>query len=425
MEVSFKKISNSRAEIFFRIKKEELGKFREMAISKLSQDFRKEGFRPGKAPREAVEKEIGEIRILEEAVKEIVKENYSKIISENKVQPLSQPEVEVLPPTNKISGEGFEFKASFFIFPEIKLADYKKIASKTKKNKALVEEKEIEDALHWIQKSRAKLTLKNQPAQKGDFVEIDFSSPQIESGLKRRDGFILGEGQFVFGFEDNLVGMINSQEKEFSLTFPKDHPKKDMAGKKFDFKVKVVSVQKAELPEINDEWARSLGNFNELASLKNNIREGLKKEKEISEGQRIRQEILEKLSEKSEVEVPEILIGREKNISLDGLKTKVAEVLKIPFEEYLAKINKTEKEIRDSFSEEARMRSKYDLILREISLKENISVTEDEMKEEINKIVKSLSISGTKELDLEALKSYIESEIKKEKTFKFLENLSI
>ena len=424
MEVSFKKTSDSRAEIFFRIKKEEFGKFKERAISKLSQDFRKEGFRPGKAPKEVVEKEIGEIRILEEAVKEVVKENYSKIISENKVQPLSQPEVEVLKPPGS-QNDFFEFKSSFFIFPEIKLADYKKIASKTKKNRVTVEEEEIEHALRWIQKSRAKFTLKNQPAQKGDFVEIDFSSSQIESGLKRKDGFILGEGQFVPGFEENLVGMTNGQEKDFSLTFPGDHPKKDMAGKDFDFKVRVVSVQKAELSEINDEWAKSLGNFSDLVSLKNNIKEGLQKEKDIAEGQRIRQEILAKLSEKSEVEVPEILMDREKNIMLDGMKTRIAEVLKIPFEEYLAKINKTEKEIRDSFSEEARTRSKYDLILREISLRENINVAEDEMKEEINKILKNLSVNGTKELDLEALKSYIESEIKKEKTLKFLENLSI
>ena len=423
MEVSFKKTSGPRAEIVFNVKKEEFEEFKEKAISKLGQSFKKEGFRPGKVPKEVVEKEVGESQILEEAVKILVGDNYSKILSDNKISPLSQPEVEVLKPSGA-ENDFFEFKASFFIFPEVKLPDYKKIAAKIKRNKPSVEEREIEDALSWLQKSRAKLTLKSQPAEKGDFVEINFSSPQLEAGLERKDGFILGEGQFVLGFEENLVGMTNGQEKEFSLTFPHDYPKKEMAGKTFQFKVKVNSVQKVELPEINNEWVKCLGNFNDLSSLKNNIREGILTEKEITESQRIRQEVLTRLGETSEVEIPELLIEREKDIMLDGMKAKIIEVLKINFEEYLAKVKKTEKEIKDSFSEEAAKRAKYDLILREISIREGINTTEEEIKEETNKILKSFSINKAKELDLENLKLYIESEIKKEKTLKFLESLS-
>lgn len=423
MEISFKKTSGTQAEILFRLKKEELESFKEKAISTLGQNFKKEGFRPGKVPKEVIEKEVGEVRILEEALKILVGENYLKVISENKVQPLNQPEIEVLKPDNVIS-DFLEFKTSFFIFPEVKMPDYKKIGSKIKRNKPTVEERETEDALSWLQKSRAKLALKNQPAEKGDFVEISFSSPQLEAGLERKDGFILGEGQFVPGFEDNLVGMTNGQEKEFYLTFPQDYPKKEMAGKTYQFRVRISSVQKAELPEINDEWARGLGNFKDLLSLKNNIREGILIEKEITESQRIRQEVLSRLGETSEVEIPGLLIEKEKNIMLDGMKAKIIEVLKINFEEYLSKIKKTEKEIKDSFSEEAKIKAKYDLILREISIREGINATEEEIKEEVNKILKNFSSDKTKELDLGSLKLYIENEIKKEKTLKFLEGLS-
>jgi len=422
METTFKKTGN-RAEILFRVKKEEFEKLKEKAILRIGQEFQKEGFRPGKAPKEVIEKEIGETRILEETVKQIVEENYSKIISENKVQPLSQPEVEVLKPSDSRS-DFFEFKASFFIFPEVKLPDYKKIASQIKKNKVSVGETEIEDALHWIQKSRAKLTLKNQPAEKGDFIEIDFSSPQIESGIKRKDGFILGEGQFVPGFEENLVGLVSGQEKEFSLAFPLNHPKKDMAGKKFNFKVKVNSVQRAELPEITDEWVKNLGRFDNLSSLKNSLKEGILEEKEMEESQRVRQEILSKLDVGLRVEIPELLIEKEKNIMLDGFKARVTEVLKIPFEEYLTKIKKSEKEIKDSFSAEAQKKAKYELILREVSIREKISVSEEETKEELSDVLKNFPLNKSKQLDLERLKLYIEDEIKKNKTLKFLENLS-
>jgi len=424
MELSLKKISGSRAEVLFKIPKDEFKKFKEKAISVFSQEVKKEGFRPGKAPKELIEKEVGEIAILEEAVKLLVEENLPKLILENKVELLSQPEIEALKPTD-IRNDFFEFKTSFFIFPEVRLPDYKKIASQAKRKKVIIEDKEIDDALHWIQKSRAKLTLKNKPAEKGDFIEIDFSSPQIEEGLKRKDGFILGEGQFVSGFEENLIGMMNGQGKEFSLKFPENHPKKEMAGKNFDFKVKINSVQRAELPEINDEWARDLGNFKDLASFRNNIEEGLAMEKDIIEGQRIKQEIMTKLGEKIDAETPELLIEREKNIMLDGFRAKIDEVIKMPFEEYLAKIKKSEKDIKDSFDEEAKRRVKYDLILREISIKEKINVSDGEIKEEVSRILKNFSVDKVKELDLEKLKLYIESEIRKEKTLKFLEKLSL
>jgi trigger factor len=423
METSVKKLANSRVEIFFKIPREEFEKFRGKAILKFGQELKIEGFRLGKAPKEVIEKEIGEVRILEEAVRELLEENYPKLVSENKIDPLTQPEVEVLPPANSING-GVEFKASLFVFPEIKLPDYKKIASQIKRNKVLVEEAEIEEGLRRIQKSRAKFTLKNQPAEKGDFIEIDFSSPQIEAGFQRKDGFILGEGHFIPGFEENLIGMTNGESKNFSLKFPKNHFKKDMAGKTFDFKVRVNSVQKMELPEINDEWVKGLGDFNDLASIKNSLREGINTEKEMAESQRIRQEILEKLSDNSKMEIPEILIEREKNVILDELKEKIAEVLKMPFEEYLTKIKKTEKELKDSFFEEAQKRAKYDLILREVAIREEIGASEEEIKEKLNKMVKNYSIDKVKELDLEKLKLYIESEIRKEKTLAKLESFA-
>jgi len=424
MEISVKKLPNSRVEIFFKVSKEEFEKFREKSILKFGRELKTEGFRPGKAPKEVIEKEVGEARILEEAVKEVIEENYPKVVLENKIEPITQPEIEVLPQTNLETGGGLELKVSFIVFPEIKLPDYKKIAFQIKRNKVLIEETEVEDALRWLQKSRAKFTLKNQPAEKGDFIEIDFSSPQIEAGFQRKDGFILGEGQFIPGFEENLVGMTNGEVKNFSLKFPGNHFKKELAGKSFDFKVKVNSIQKMELPEVNDNWAKGFGNFNDLSSLRESLKEGINIEKEVAESQRVRQEILEKLNDNSKVETPEILIEREKSIIFDELKEKIAGVLKMPFEEYLTKIKKTEKELKESFLEEAQKRAKYDLILRGISLKEKIEVSEEEIKEEIDKMIKNYSVEKVKELDLEKLKLYIESEIRKIKTLNLLEGLS-
>ena len=115
------------------------------------------------------------------------------------------------------------------------------------------------------------------------------------------------------GFEENLTGMAENEEKKFSLPFPKDHFSKELAGKEVEFQVKLKSVKKMELPEITDEFAKGLGNFSDLAGLKNSLREGISMEKDNAESQRVRNVILEKIAERSEVEIPEILIVKEQN----------------------------------------------------------------------------------------------------------------
>ena len=437
MRTEVKKLAKSQIEILFEISAEEFQKFIEKAIFELAKDLEIEGFRKGQAPKEILIPKIGKEKILALATQQAVKENYFREVIDKKLGVISQPEIEIL---SEVSfGRGFSFKARFATLPEIVLPDYKKIAAQSKRKEILVEEKEIEDALIYLQKSRAKFIFEKRPAKKGDFVEIEFQSPQIEGGLKRKDNFILGEGHFVFGFENNLEGMMPGQEKEFSLQFPKDHPQKNLAGNIVNFKVKMNSVQRMELPQINDEFAKNLGKFENLIGLKENIKERIKMEKENSESQRIRGEILEKIVRKMEGDIPEVLIETEKKRMLEDLKNFVSERLKLTFEDYLAKIQKTEKELLDSFSNEAEKKVKSVLTLREISKREKIEVSEEEMKIAINEFLKNYpspekvkkglarqnfggqNLGG---LDLERLKSYYEEVIRNEKVLQLLEGLA-
>jgi trigger factor len=217
--------------------------------------------------------------------------------------------------------------------------------------------------------------------------------------------------------------MTPGQEKFFSLKFPDDYFQKNLAGNLVDFKVKMISVQKMELPEINDDFAKSLGRFENLENLKKSIAEGIKMEKENYESQRIRGEILEKIAKETKVEIPEILIETEKKKMLENLKNLVSEKLKIEFKDYLEKIKKDEKKLFDSFSVEAENKIKYALILREISKREKIEVSDKEIKFSINEFLKNYPIEKLKELDLDQLKSYYEEAIRNEKVLKMLENL--
>lgn len=290
----------------------------------------------------------------------------------------------------------------------MKLPDYKKIAAGVERKKVFVEEKEIDSTLKWLQQSRAKFTLKNQPAQRGDFLEIEYSiikekegvnkqgakfpaeKPGELSSLDKKDAFILGQGYFLPGFEENLVGMKAGEKKE-NIVLKKN-------GKNIKVKVEIRSVQNIELPEIGDELARNLGEFENLNGLKKNIKEGLILEKEQTESLRWRNEVLEKISQTTECEIPEALIEEEKKQMLENFQNWVKENLKISFGEYLDRVKKTEKEILDFFSIQAKKKVKNLLILREIGKKEG--------------------------LDLDDLKKYNTEEAKIEKIFQVIESFT-
>ena len=254
---------------------------------------------------------------------------------------------------------------------------------------------------------------------------VEPAAPQSGASLAPRgrevkDQFILGEGGMVKGFEENIEGMKAGEEKEFSVSFPKDlpaqagNPNKNLAGKDVLFKVKLISAQKMELPEINDEFAKQLGSFDTLAALKTSMKEGITLEKTEAEKQRKRGEVLDRISETSKFEIPEKLVEYEQAHLLEDLKSKIIQTARVSFEEYLATIKKTEEEIKETFKKEAEKRIKGFLILRQIGKQENIQVSEEEIAEEMKKVQKG-------EFDTNQLKEYAKGAIYNEKIFKFLE----
>jgi trigger factor len=415
------KLPKSQVEILFEIPVDELTKFYKEAILSFGREIKIEGFRSGHIPEKIIEQKVGQMPILEEAAEHAIRENYQKMVLESGISPISQPEVSItkLAPENHL-----EFKILVSVLPEIGLSDYKKITGEIERKKIIVEEKEVKESLAWLQKSRAKFSLKNGLAEKGDFVEIEYSSPLLESGKVYNDAFVLGEGKFLPGFEENLESLKDGQEKEFSVDFPTDYPHKLLAGKKVDFKIKVKSVQKSELPELSDEFAKGLGNFENIVALEKNIKEGISLEKEKAESGRLRAEILDKISSETTCEIPESLIESEKTRMLAELKERALHSFQMNFEDYLKKAGQTEKQLMDSFSDPAKKHILGSLVLKEISKKENIKAEDLEIKEETDRFLKQYPDIDTakKQFDAERLKEYIKDAITNEKTFKLLED---
>jgi trigger factor len=224
------------------------------------------------------------------------------------------------------------------------------------------------------------------------------------------------------GFEDNLEGMSAGEEKSFSLKVPFDWPDKRIVGKNLDFKVKMKLVQKRELSDINDEFAKSLGKFESLEELKNSVKDGIIQEKEIKEKQRMRIELIEKAADESEVEISAELIEQEKENMLNELKANIAG-LGLGFERYLEQIKKTIEEIKKEWQEQAKKRVKIGLCLNAIAEKENIQISDEEAESRINEDLKHYeNIKDIKkDVDPIKFKEYYKNILKNEKVFELLE----
>jgi trigger factor len=428
MKLEIKKLPQSEIEIFCELDPTEWGKFLDEAVRELSREVKIEGFRPGMAPKEMLEQKVGQGKILEAAADLAVRRTYIKIIEEHKIEVIGRPEIQIL----KVAmGNPFEFKIKTAVLPEVKLADYKKIAQAEKpknREQIKVEEKEIDESVKWLQKSRTKYVTVLRPAQKGDRVEVDFvakcDGQIIEGGESKNHPMILGEGRFVPGFEDHLVGLIEKEEKKFSLLFPEDFQPAKLAGKLVDFEVKMGLVQEPQIPELNDDFAKALGSFEDLAALKRSVKEGVGMEKEQKEKEIWRAKVLQEIVKKSTIELPQVLVGAEVEKMTEEFKENIAQ-MGLELEVYLKNIKKTQEQLKEEWLPKARERAQAGLVLREIARKENIEVSAKESEEEVNKLIKYYPDWETmkSQIDMARLLEYTRGRLVNEKVFVFLENI--
>lgn len=389
MQVEFKKIPNSQGEMMVQVSPQEVKAYLDRAAKAISQDLKLKGFRPGKAPRSVVERQVGTQQLWEEAVKQGLPKFFEQALEQSGAEAIGRPQISIvkIAPDNPLI-----FKATIAIMPKVHLGEYRKLKVKKPQVKKPTAQ-DVQKVLKKLQQMRARLITLNRPARKGDHIEIDFSAylknNLIEGGRTKNHSFILGKGQFVWGFEDELVGMKAKNEKEFSIKFPRDYPRKNLAGRLIRFKVKLNFVQKLELPALDNEFAKSLGkNFKSLADLKGKLKENLETEKEMKAREKYELTILEKICAQCRMVVPTILIESEKERMIAELKADIMHQ-GIKFEDYLKSIKKNRKELKAGWDQQAQKRIKTSLVLREIARKEKIKVKKKEIEREINKVLRN------------------------------------
>lgn len=346
-------------------------------------DFRQkvtiQGFRSGKAPLGMVEKHVDPAQMQTEFVERAVNRLYIDALTEENIRPVSQPQITI---QKFVPFTVLEFAAELEVIGTVKLPDYTKIKLAAKS--ISVSAKDVDDVLANLKTRAAERTIVERPAKNGDEVVLDFTGQEAETkqSISGADGkdypLVLGSDAFIPGFEKNLAGMKAGDEKSFTLTFPKDYGVAALQDKKVIFTVKVSKVQAIEAAKIDDAFAAKVGPFKTVADLKTDIKKQLTAERQTQADREYENELITKITEKSDVAVPAALIDEE----LDRLEKDERQNLVYrgqTWQEHLDAEGVTEAEHREQNRTPAEARVKAGLVLSEIAEKEKLDVTAEEL----------------------------------------------
>ncbi len=429
-----KKLPKSQIEFEIIVSWNDWKKYLDMAVSEASQEIKISGFRPGKAPRNLVEQKVGRAVILNNAAEKAVKKSYAeylmKLSKSEKLEVIGRPKVEL---AGIEEGRELKYKATVSVMPEVKVGSgyvkgIKKINKDFEGKSSAADETELELELEKLAAGRIKLVTVRREARTNDGVVINFdvlmSGLPIENGSSRNHPLIIGKGMFIPGFEEQIIGMKEGDKKEFALTFPENYHEKDLAGKPAVFRVEIKLVQERQMPEINDAFAKSLGDFSDLEALKKNIREGLEHENKHKLENEKRVGYIEEIIKNSEAELPDVLVREEISRMILELESRL-EPLSMKLDQYLEKIKKSREELEKDWEPQARKRIISALSLKEIAQNQKLEATSKETEEEMNKTLEYYKNvkDAEKNIDMGKLYNYCKNIVENEKVFKYLEKL--
>lgn len=400
MKVTHENLKDGKIKLTIEVEAARIALVSDEVFKKLAPTVKVAGFRPGKAPKDIVEKEIGRERFEAEILDIILPQTYYDAVMQEKLEVVGAPEVKLV---KFVPSDGLTYEAIVEIMPEIKLPDLTKIS--VKKEKVVVTPKEVEEVLADLAKQLQKFNKVDRAAKNGDRVEIDFEGflkgLPFDGGKSQNHPLVLGSGSFIPGFEEQLEGMKADEEKEIEVTFPDDYHAENLKGEKVTFKVKLHSVEEVILPEINDSFAKEVGAFTDLTTLKSDIEKQLVFTKETQERNRLEDEILKAVADKSNFSIPESLVHQEQHRLLHEAENNLMQQ-GMQMDQYLEMIKKTKEDIETEMKPEAEKRVKVGMILTQIAKEGQYKADDKEINETIADRLKNIP----KEQQTEAKKYY-------------------
>ena len=354
------------------------------------------GFRKGKAPINIVEKYYGKEIFYEDAFNEVVPDELEEALKENNIEVLSKADIDV---KQIEKGKDLIFTAVFQTKPEAELGKYKGI--EIPKIEYTVSDEDINHELGHMQEHNSRLiSIEDRPVEKGDIAVIDFEGfvdgVAFEGGKAEGHELEIGSNTFIPGFEDQIIGMKIDEERDIKVKFPDEYFSKDLAGNDATFKVKLHEIKKKELPELDDEFAKDVSEFDTLEELKKSIKDRIEKDNEQKQKYETEDAVIKAVCENVKVDIPSGMVETETEDMLRNIETRLSyQGLKL--EQYLQMMGKTAEEVKKEYEPQAIEAIKSRLMLEAVIKAEKIEATEDEITEKVKEMAKNYGKSDDKE----------------------------
>jgi len=385
MNVNVEEISSIKKKVSIEIPGDEVTKEVDSFYKDLGKKAKIKGFRPGKVPRNILERYFKDY-VKTEVVQKLIGDSYPKALTETNLQPVSPP---VIDPGEFNEGKSFQYSAVIEVKPDIKLEGYAELKIEGKKEE--VKDEDVEERLKSLQNLHANLKTvsEGRPIQTGDYVIVDYEASvggKPLEGAKAVDFTVeVGSGQFIPTFEEKLIGLKPEEEREIEVSFPEDYGYQKWAGKTILFHVKIKEIKEKVLPVLDDEFAKDLGDYSSLEELKTKLRGEIEKEKELAFERQLKDQVVDQLLEANPFEVPESLVEEQVKGLVSDTKLRLAAQ-----GVDLKNLGVTEEKLQGDYKAMAQKQVKTFLILEKIASQEGIAATDEEVDERLKEMAERM-----------------------------------
>ena len=395
MSLQVEKLEKNMAKLTIEVSAEDLDKAMEKAYQKQKSRISLPGFRKGKAPRKMIESMYGKGVFMEDAVNSLVPQEYTKALGECDLEIVSQPEINV---TQMEPGKALIFTADVAVKPEVTLGDYKGV--EVPKSEIAVTDEEVDAEVKKEQDKNARtVAVEDRAAANGDITTIDFEGfvdgVAFDGGKGTDYALTLGSGTFIPGFEDQLVGANTGDHVEVKVTFPEEYQAKELAGKEAVFQCDVKKIETKEVPELDDEFAKDVSEFDTLAEYKEDVKKKLTEKKEKEARTAKENAAVDKAIVNAQMDIPELMTKTECRQMMDDFSRRMQQQ-GLSMEQYFQFTGQSMDKMMEDMKPQALKRIQTRLVLEKVAEAENIQPSEEEITEEIQKMADAYKMEADK-----------------------------
>ena len=392
--IKCEKLEKSMAELQFSIDAEAFKKAVADVFKKEGKKYAVPGFRKGKAPRALIEKMYGADVFTYDAINELFPEAFEAAVKEAGVEPVGRPEVTV---DSADETNGVTLTVKVAVKPEVKVGSYNGLT--VEKTVHTVSDEAVEAELKRVQERNARELTREGAAENGDIADIDFEGfvdgVAFEGGKAEHYSLVLGSGSFIPGFEEQVVGHKAGEEFDVNVKFPEEYQAEELAGKDATFKIKLHEVQYKELPELDDDFAKDVSEYDTLDELKDSIRKGIETNHEKQADQKVENDLIDQVVGGMKAEIPDAMIESRIEELVQDFQYRISQQ-GLKLEQYLQYMGMTMEQFKEQFREQADKQVKMRLAMEAIVAKESIEATEEEFEAEIKRIADAYQMEADK-----------------------------